>query len=127
MQFVSLCALAAAAGVTARPDMGSLLVALTMFGFGQGLVMAPLSGVVLQTVGPSHAGSGAGLLNTVHQTAGAVGVAIVGVLWASAGGVGSEAILPPLGFLAVTVLTTAALLGDRPGDARVSARTRRPI
>ena len=54
---------------------------LAVFGFGQGLVMAPLSGVVLATVRPQHAGSGAGMLNTVHQAAGATGISIVGIVW----------------------------------------------
>ena len=58
-----------------------LILALGVFGYGQGLVMAPLFGAVLTTVKHAHAGSGAGMLTTVQQAANAAGVAIIGGLY----------------------------------------------
>jgi ribosomal protein S5 len=54
---------------------------LTVFGFGQGLVMAPLSGVVLSTVKPASAGSGSGLYGTTAQIANAAGIAAIGAVF----------------------------------------------
>ena len=49
----------------------ALLIALVLaiFGFGQGLVMAPLSSVVLSTVKPARAGAGSGMYGTTAQIA----------------------------------------------------------
>ena len=58
VQFAGLVAVGSVAGLVARPEMAVLMAALAVFGFGQGLVMAPLAGVVLATVRPAHAGSG---------------------------------------------------------------------
>jgi EmrB/QacA subfamily drug resistance transporter len=80
IQCAGIVALASVAAFLADPAMVMVMAVLTVFGFGQGLVMAPLSGLTLATVRPAHAGSGAGLLNTVQQAAGATGVSVVGVL-----------------------------------------------
>ena len=52
-----------------------------VFGFGQGMVMAPLSGVVLATVKPASAGAGAGMYGTTAQIANAAGVAAIGAVF----------------------------------------------
>jgi EmrB/QacA subfamily drug resistance transporter len=81
---IQLCALAALIALAVcwpATALLGLMPVLTAFGFGQGLVMAPLSGIVLATVRQSHAGSASGILNTVHQTAGATGVSLVGTVW----------------------------------------------
>ena len=67
VQFVGIVALGSLAGFLPQPSTALLAAALAVFGAGQGLVMAPLAGVVLATVRPSHAGSSAGLLATVQQ------------------------------------------------------------
>jgi len=54
---------------------------LTVFGYGQGLVMAPLSSAVLSTVKPASAGSGAGMYGTTAQIANATGVAAIGAVF----------------------------------------------
>jgi len=51
---------------------------LMIFGYGQGLVMAPLSCGVLSTVKPASAGSDAGIYGTTAQIANAAGVAAIG-------------------------------------------------
>jgi len=55
-----------------------LAFVLTIFGYGQGLVMAPLSSAVLSTVNPASAGSGAGMYGMTAQIANAAGVAAIG-------------------------------------------------
>jgi hypothetical protein len=44
-----------------------LALVLAIFGYGQGLVMAPLSSVVLSAVRPASAGSGSGMYGTTAQ------------------------------------------------------------
>lgn len=73
--------------------VGTLAALLTIFGFGQGLVMAPLSGIVLANVPHAQAGAGAGVLNTVHQASGAAGIAIVGAVYLLDGLSGALAVL----------------------------------
>ena len=41
---------------------------LAMFGYGQGLVMAPLSSAVLSTVKPASAGAGSGMYGTPRRS-----------------------------------------------------------
>jgi hypothetical protein len=60
------------------PTASVLALLLVIFGYGQGLVMAPLSGVVLSTVKPAGAGSGSGMYGTTQQIANAAGVAAIG-------------------------------------------------
>ncbi|MFJ4092276.1 MFS transporter [Kitasatospora sp. NPDC089913] len=50
-------------------------------GLGMGLVIAPVTSLVLAGVEPRLAGSAAGLVATVQQVAGALGVALIGVLY----------------------------------------------
>ena len=113
---IQFCAIVTLGGVVALlhdPEPAVIVAVLTGFGFGQGLVMAPLSGLALATVRPAHAGSGAGLLNTVNQAAGATGVSLVGML-AFHGN-----ILAGLALLAGAIIATAAALpGMRPKTAQ---------
>jgi MFS family permease len=76
IQIAGLAALALTAVV--MPTAPMLALVLMIFGYGQGLVMAPLSGVVLSTVRPVAAGSGSGLYGTVTQIGNAAGVAAIG-------------------------------------------------
>ena len=73
------------------PD-GSLwwvIPGLALSGFGMGAVMAPMSATVLAGVTPAHAGSAAGVLGTAQQVGGALGIAIVGVVFYGALGTGA--------------------------------------
>ena len=51
---------------------------MIVFGYGQGLIMAPLSGAVLSTVKPAAAGSASGMYGTTAQIGNAAGVAAIG-------------------------------------------------
>jgi MFS family permease len=66
---------------TPAPSATLLALVLTVFGYGQGLVMAPLSSAVLSTVKPASAGSGAGMYGTTAQIANAAGVAAIGAVF----------------------------------------------
>ena len=57
------------------------MVPLTIFGYGQGLVMAQLFNIVLRSVAHSRAGSASGVLVTAQQVANATGVAVVGAVY----------------------------------------------
>jgi EmrB/QacA subfamily drug resistance transporter len=61
---------------------------LAIAGFGQGLLMSPLFGVVLSQVPPAAAGVGSGVLTTTQQTALALGVATLGSLFLALAGDG---------------------------------------
>ncbi|MFL5281428.1 MAG: MFS transporter [Rhodopila sp.] len=108
---IQLAGLVAVAGlVPVQPDLPVVMAVLPVFGFGQGLVMAPLAGLVLTTVPRDQAGVGSGLLNTVHQGTGAFGVAAVGLTYAAGGPIGWWGTLAALDLLGLSVIATAWLL-----------------
>ncbi|GGM16909.1 MULTISPECIES: MFS transporter [Micromonospora] len=63
---------------------GVLIPAFALAGAGMGLVLAPLTNTVLTNINPEYAGAAAGVLATSQQVGGAVGVAIVGVVFYNA-------------------------------------------
>jgi predicted MFS family arabinose efflux permease len=81
IQIAGLAVLALTIAIVKAPSAMLIALVLTVFGFGQGLVMAPLSSVVLSTVKPAAAGAGSGLYGTTVQIANAAGVAAIGALY----------------------------------------------
>src|ERR1700744_177335 len=81
LQIVGLALLALTVAVVEAPGAALLALMLAIFGYGQGLVMAPLSSAVLSTVKPASAGSGAGMYGTTTQIANAAGVAAIGAVF----------------------------------------------
>ena len=81
LQLAGLAALALTLAWVEAPGALLLALVLTIFGFGQGMVMAPLSGVVLATVKPASAGAGSGMYGTTAQIANAAGVAAIGAVF----------------------------------------------
>ena len=81
LQLVGLVGVVAVVELVAQPGAMLLAAPLAVFGYGQGFVMGPLSGVVLSSVPKSSAGSGSGLYGTVTQIANAVGIAVVGAMF----------------------------------------------
>ncbi|MFL5251889.1 MAG: MFS transporter [Rhodopila sp.] len=104
IQLLGIALLFEVAWFLPQPGMATMLLVLPVFGVGQGLVMAPLAGVVLARVHAAHAGSGAGMLNTTQQSAGAAGVAAVGASYALGG------VPMSLALLAFSVVGAATLL-----------------
>ncbi|GAA3121323.1 EmrB/QacA subfamily drug resistance transporter [Kribbella aluminosa] len=81
-------AVLAVVALTLWPDVNPLKLAVPMLiaGFGSGLVMVPLMGVVLGQVPPAQAGMGSGILLTTQQTCLALGAATVGTAYLSMAG-----------------------------------------
>ncbi|MBR0736901.1 MFS transporter [Bradyrhizobium liaoningense] len=81
LQIAGLAALALVAFHLAAPTPMTLALAMVVFGYGQGLVMAPLSGAVLSSVKPAAAGSASGIYGTTAQIGNAAGVAAIGAVF----------------------------------------------
>jgi MFS family permease len=81
VQMVGLALLVLTVASAHAPSATLLAVVLTIFGYGQGLVMAPLSSAVLSSVKPVSAGSGAGMYGTTAQIANAAGIAAIGAVF----------------------------------------------
>jgi predicted MFS family arabinose efflux permease len=81
LQIASLALMALAVALIEAPGATLLSFMLAIFGYGQGLVMAPLSSAVLSTVKPASAGAGAGMYGTTSQIANATGVAAIGAAY----------------------------------------------
>lgn len=60
-----------------------LILGLLVAGFGRGLVMSPIFGLVLSQVPVDLAGVGSGVMSTIQQTALAVGATAIGTLYLS--------------------------------------------
>jgi EmrB/QacA subfamily drug resistance transporter len=91
---------------------------LAIAGFGQGLLMSPLFGVVLSQVPPASAGAASGVLTTTQQTALALGVATLGSLYLALVGDGTgvrAGFVVVLGIQALIALTVAAGSRGLPG------------
>jgi MFS family permease len=109
IQIAGLLALALTSVI--MPTAPMLALVLMIFGYGQGLVMAPLSGVVLSTVKPSAAGSGAGLYGTVTQIGNAAGVAAIGaVFFALKHDSALVALFAAVSLFALSIVTCVAFL-----------------
>jgi hypothetical protein len=105
IQIAGLAALALISVIA--PTAPMLALVLMIFGYGQGLVMAPLSGVVLSTV----KGSGAGVYGTVTQIGNAAGVAAIGaVFFALNQSLASAALFAALLLCAISIATCVAFL-----------------
>ena len=106
LQLVGLAGVVALVEFVPQPTVLLLMLPLAVFGYGQGFVMGPLSGVVLSTVPKSSAGSGSGLYGTVTQIANAVGIAVVGGVFFAFHDAGAErvALLAALAVVAATLV-----------------------
>jgi hypothetical protein len=81
VQIAGLAALVMAIEWIDTPSAMVLALVLMIFGYGQGLVTAPLSSAVLSTVKPASAGAGSGMYGTTAQIANAAGVAAIGAVF----------------------------------------------
>lgn len=85
LQVAGLLALLAAA--SPGQPMALVLGGVTLFGLGQGLLIPPIIGVVLSRVPVTDSGAASGVLATVQQMSGTIGLALVSLgFFASAGG-----------------------------------------
>ncbi|MFH8348975.1 MFS transporter [Streptomyces sp. NPDC018045] len=72
---------AAAAGSALSQHPGWLLCSLAVIGAGQGLFITPALTATLRTAPERFAGSASGVVSTVQQTAAAVGVCLLGLIY----------------------------------------------
>jgi MFS family permease len=112
VQIAGLAMLALTTVALEAPGAILLAAVLAVFGYGQGLVMAPLSSVVLSSVKPASAGSGAGMYGTTSQIANASGVAAIGAVFFAVEAADSAelALLVALTLFALSITTCAAFL-----------------
>ncbi|MBB1091159.1 MFS transporter [Rhodopseudomonas palustris] len=112
LQIVGLALVALKVALIAAPTPFMLALALIVVGYGQGLVMAPLSGAVLSTVQATSAGSGAGLYGTTTQISSAAGIAAIGSIYfaLAEASSGRFALLVALALIAGSVAGSAILL-----------------
>ena len=112
VQAAGLAVTAALIDLVAHPTMTMLMLPLAIFGYGQGMVLAPLFSAVLTNVRHAHAGSGSGMLTTTQQVANGTGVVLVGAVYfaiqASYGG--RLAMLAAMALLACAIATTIGFL-----------------
>jgi predicted MFS family arabinose efflux permease len=111
-RIAGLAALAMATEWVATPSAMVLALVLAIFGYGQGLVMAPLSSAVLSTVKPVSAGAASGIYGTTAQIANAAGVAAIGaVFFAIESNQSSRlALLAALALFTLSIIACAAFL-----------------
>lgn len=97
----------------------ALLPGLAIAGFGMGMVLVPLSATVLRDVAPGQASSASGVLATFQQVGGALGVAVIGVVFFRELPVGSFPHAFAVSAVVLAVLTglTAALVQLLPRHA----------
>jgi MFS family permease len=112
VQGIGLAATGLLVGSVMRPTIGMLMVPLAVFGYGQGMVLAPLFSAVLTQVRHAHAGSGAGILTTTQQVANGTGVVLVAAVYFAVQGPDGDrrALLAAMIALGVTVVATVAFL-----------------
>ena len=112
LQIAGLAVLVATVAWIDAPGALLLALVLAIFGYGQGLVMAPLSSAVLSTVKPASAGSGAGMYGTTTQIANAAGVAAIGAVYFAIEGAESArlALFVASALFALSIVTSAAFL-----------------
>ncbi|AEH10795.1 MULTISPECIES: MFS transporter [Protofrankia] len=113
-QVLALGALLVAAGCVLLAEMAhagsawDLAPGMAVIGFGIGLVLVPLASTVLTGVDPRHAGSAAGVLSTAQQVGGALGVAVIGMVFFRSGAI-ADAFVISLWVLAGLTGATALL------------------
>jgi predicted MFS family arabinose efflux permease len=112
VQAVGLAATALLIASIEQPTMPMLMAPLVVFGYGQGMVLAPLFSVVLTNVRHEHAGSGAGILTTTQQVANGSGVVIIGAVYLAAQRLHGDrgAMLMALAVLACSIVGTIVSL-----------------
>lgn len=94
------------------PPIWLLECTFVVFAYGQGLVMAPLSNVVLSSVPPAAAGAASGMYATTTQGANAAGIGVVGAIYftASAAWNAQAAVLASYAAIAASIVFGALCL-----------------
>jgi EmrB/QacA subfamily drug resistance transporter len=70
--------------VSETSNYGLVLVALLLFGIGNGLAFVPLTSAALAGVAPADAGAASGLVNVMQQVGGALGLSVLVTIFGTA-------------------------------------------
>lgn len=106
--------------------VGAIIPTLMLQGLGGGLLVTPLLNAILSRIGPSEVGMASGVLATTQQVGGALGVAVIGVLFfgaldGSGHGDYAHGLAVGVGFnLAVAAVGAALVFALRSGKAAAS-------
>lgn len=87
-------------------------LSLLVTGLSGGLTFMPITALVLKDVEPEHAGAASGLLQTMQQLGGSVGLAVVASVFAAHAVPGDFLHGAHYGFLAAAILTGIALIAS---------------
>ena len=110
--------LAAVAAIGTGGTVAPLVPGLLLVGAGMGLVITPLTTVVMGSLGPEQAGAASGGLSTMQNVGNALGVAVIGVIFFGAVGGGfAHAFELSAATLAVLLVAVAALTRLLPAPA----------
>lgn len=96
--------------VTGGTSLAGMILALSLVGAGNGIVMPQLVAAALVTVEPHQAGIGAGVLTTTQQFASSAGVAAVGTVFFAIAGSSAPAVGYPHGMAMAAVIGFALML-----------------
>jgi len=99
-----------------------LLAPLFVDGFGMGLIIAPMTGLIIERVSPRIAGASSGVLSTAMQVGGAIGVAAIGIIFYNGTDV-IDAFGKSLWFLLAVEAAVVALVQLMPRQAKENVRT----
>ena len=119
-QVLMVCGLV---GVALAPvDLPVWAVSLLMvpIGVGGSFTVPPLTGLLLDAVPASRAGTASGVLNTARQVGGSIGVAVTGAVIASMAGFMSGLRFSLISLAVLVTITAALSLRLPPGDQRRS-------
>ncbi|HWS57439.1 MAG TPA: MFS transporter [Actinotalea sp.] len=93
-----------------------IAVPMVLLGAGQGLAFGPLTAAGIARVDPAHAGAASGVVNSVHQLGGALGMSLVLAISATyAGAMRAGAVLLAAALLAAATLVLPAARARRAG------------
>jgi MFS family permease len=101
-----------------------LVPSLVLDGAGMGIALSPLASFALSYAPTAHAGAGAGVLSTAMQVGGAIGIAVIGIVFYRSidGGSGiPSAFAGGLVFLTIVELAVAILIQFLPHPSAASA------
>jgi Na+/melibiose symporter-like transporter len=102
--------LAAVADIGVGGSIVALIPGFLLIGAGMGLLIVPLTTTILSGVEPEHTGAASGVVSTMQNVGGALGVAITGAIFFGAlGGGYAHALELSLAQLAAFLLLVAAL------------------
>ena len=107
--------------VGTHPHVWSWIPGMALSGLGFGLFVPPVIDIVLANVAPERAGTASGTLATVQQVGGALGVAVIGIIFFGLVGHNAPSAAVQTTPTLRAALSTSAATGTGPGGAALEA------